>query len=117
MAFEKQFTPEQEVKLEDHINYKSQGFITPLGQDKEQRLAKSVDNKMFGTFTDTPLPTATRHFTQQDRDLFGLKTNYFAIARQDKPILPKNATEQEYLQWQEKTDEAQWIRFRYCKKE
>lgn len=105
MAFEKQFTPEQEVKLEDHINYKSQGFITPLGQDKEQRLAKSVDNKMFGTFTDTPLPTATRHFTQQDRELFGLKTNYFAIARQDKPILPKNATEQEYLQWQEKTDE------------
>lgn len=105
MAFEKQFTPEQEVKLEDHINYKSQGFITPLGQDKAQRLAKSVDNKMFGTFTDTPLPTATRHFTQQDRELFGLKTNYFEIARQDKPILPKNATEQEYLQWQEKTDE------------
>ena len=55
MAFEKQFTPEQEVKLEDHINYKSQGFITSLGQDKAQRLAKSVDNKMFGTFTDTLL--------------------------------------------------------------
>ena len=68
MAFEKQFTPEQEVKLEDHINYKSQGFITPLGQDKAQRLAESADSKMFGTFTDTPLPTATRHFTQQESD-------------------------------------------------